>query len=704
MDYLRLSRNEQLSFLRARDPSILSGNLASKRENVRTNLMPDIQENELEEADKNIQIHLRIKYADMDESYKIEANEIQCSIPTSSSHLSNLKDIESIVKKFTFSHIFPPESTQEEIFNLVVKPKLLKFINGENSTLMSYGASGSGKTFTIVGTITDPGIIPRTLEYLFKTLPELPETPLVKPTYSTQVEMLNASHSREAILAKKNLLSLAKMTIDERHTNIYQEMQSRLSTEPAGILDDFSSVSLAVWVSFCEIYNENIHDLLTPMQKQKGNRAKLKLASYNENTYIKDLTNICVSSGIEAYQILQYGLHNLKYASTTINPHSSRSHCIFTIKIAQVVNGTNVYRLNYFNFCDLAGSERLKKTMNEGDRLKESNNINASLLVLGRCINCIRENQKRNLKKIVPYRDSKLTRLFQRALSGNESISMIVNINPTANMFEESLHTLNFSAVAKEVVVKRTPMKIKTKSRFSSYLQARNLFAANQEEDACEINRMQDLIDKLYLELERQTQYCTEQEVRIRDEIWEQQNAVIEEIKENSRQQIAANNDRYKRYIQGLKDLYEAKANQREVIDLVSSSDEDEDGNHKQQNLREEINSLKVKLTDVENENILLKNRLHDTEKTCTQAQEQIEAYKEQIITLKTEFTSKIRELDLEIVQTKNTYETALQEYEDQASMLVNENYKLVEENSELNTQIETYTEWRSLQINDIHS
>lgn len=81
----------------------------------------------------------------MDESYTIDNNAIHCSVPmSSSSHSNNLKGVDSIVKKFTFSHIFPPESTQGEIFNVVVKPKVFRFINGENATLMSYGASGSG--------------------------------------------------------------------------------------------------------------------------------------------------------------------------------------------------------------------------------------------------------------------------------------------------------------------------------------------------------------------------------------------------------------------------------------------------------------------------------------------------------------------------------------------------------------------------------
>lgn len=103
----------------------------------------------LQDDSTNIQIHLRIKKAediDKQDIYKIHNNnEIHCYLPASTSHSNNIKDVESVMKKFTFSRIFPPMSSQEEIFNLVVKPKVFKFINGDNCTLMSYGASGSGK-------------------------------------------------------------------------------------------------------------------------------------------------------------------------------------------------------------------------------------------------------------------------------------------------------------------------------------------------------------------------------------------------------------------------------------------------------------------------------------------------------------------------------------------------------------------------------
>ena len=98
-------------------------------------------------------------------------------------------------------------------------------------------------------------------------------------------------------------------------------------------------------------------------------------------------------------------------------------------------------RVSMLSFCDLAGSERIKKTMNTGDRQKEAGNINTSLLVLGRCIKAIRTNQMiKDARKhqLIPFRESKLTRLFQSYFTGSQcKVSMIVNISQSSNLFDE---------------------------------------------------------------------------------------------------------------------------------------------------------------------------------------------------------------------------------------------------------------------------
>lgn len=449
-------------------------------------------------------------------------------------------------------------------------------------------------------------------------------------------------------------------------------MQDRLSTEPGAELDGLMNLDLAVWVSFAEIYNENIYDLLAPTHKLKGNeRPRLKLGSFNENTYIKNLRNVSISSGIEAYQILQYGLHNLKYASTSINSHSSRSHSIFTIKVAQLVKGTDIFRLNYFNFCDLAGSERLKKTLNVGDRLKESNNINTSLLILGRCISCMRENQKRNTNKMIPFRESKLTRLFQRALSGLESISMIVNINPSKDMLEESLHVLNFSAIARDIVVRRSPVKLSRKIERNlrlSYLQMpSDIFNDTPKKSVQTENKeLRDIIDMLHNELEEVNKDWLEKETNIREEIVREQASIIDDMRRRYQERITALEARHREHIAALRDMYrENSVEESEVINLDSSDEE-------------------------ECENVI--------ESKCGQQQE---SYVE-IATLKSELlqqsvlidhkNEEINKLKNTIVDVETKYDETCQYYEERLNNLITENYKLAETNSELSAQVEDYS------------
>lgn len=159
-------------------------------------------------------------------------------------------------------------------------------------------------------------------------------------------------------------------------------MQERLSSEAIAMVESHPSIMVSIWVSFAEIYNENIYDLLAPITKGRP-RQKLRIGNNRGDTYIKDLTMIHTSDGMEAYQVLQYGIQNLNYAATALNSHSSRSHSIFSLKLLQTSSVDDKVYITNFNFCDLAGAERLKKTGNIGDRLKESNNINTSLMILG---------------------------------------------------------------------------------------------------------------------------------------------------------------------------------------------------------------------------------------------------------------------------------------------------------------------------------
>ncbi|XP_045462750.1 kinesin-like protein KIF11-A [Harmonia axyridis] len=456
--------------------------------------------------ENHLHIYLRIKdgITDFEDLYEVLDPQTIISKQTDGCNLMrNTKD-DVVMKKYKFTKIFGPDTKQIEIFKELVKPKLVNFINGHNSTLLTYGVSSSGKTYTVVGTAEKPGVIPRSLEYLFRTLPVLTEVPPYKPLpYGKIVRLTENEVIKERHLKKEILNSKWTNSAKCEHINTYCAMQSCMSNERfiVSLGEDFSGMSVGVWVSFAEIYNEHVYDLL---RTKKLKKEKLKMGSANGETYLKNLTLVHVTSGMEAYQVLQYGLHHLNYAKTNINNHSSRSHSVFTIWLTQAGDDPLKGFVSHFNFCDLAGAERSKKTLNVGDRLKESNNINTSLLVLARCISAVRKAQYSSNNNIIPFRESKLTQLFQKALSGLEDICMVVTINPCRELLEETQHVLNFSAIAKDIVVDESPLMISRRSeRITQFLRQRldNAIGTETANGMEELkNELAEIVSKMEME------------------------------------------------------------------------------------------------------------------------------------------------------------------------------------------------------------
>ena len=169
-------------------------------------------------------------------------------------------------------------------------------------------------------------------------------------------------------------------------------------------------------------------------------------------------------------EVLQFGLRRVRYSETGINANSSRSHTIFTMTVISSESFNFTY--STYKFCDLAGAERVKKTKNTGDRLKEAQIINSSLLVLGRCLDTVHNNQKiKKQKEIVPVRESKLTLLLQSSLLGKERFVMFVNLLPNIEFYEENLNVLNFAATAKKIIQRPAVMIQKRCTRYSLFMQ-----------------------------------------------------------------------------------------------------------------------------------------------------------------------------------------------------------------------------------------
>ncbi|XP_029416096.1 centromere-associated protein E isoform X2 [Nannospalax galili] len=205
-------------------------------------------------------------------------------------------------------------------------------------------------------------------------------------------------------------------------------------------------------VSYMEIYNETITDLLCNAQKMKP---LIIREDINRNVYVADLTEEVVYTSEMALKWISKGEKNRHYGVTKMNQRSSRSHTIFRMILESREKGESSncegsIKVSHLNLVDLAGSERAAQTGAEGVRLKEGCNINRSLFILGQVIKKLSDGQ---IGGFINYRDSKLTRILQNSLGGNAKTRIICTITPVS--FDETLTTLQFASTAK--YMKNTP-------------------------------------------------------------------------------------------------------------------------------------------------------------------------------------------------------------------------------------------------------
>ncbi|KAL8929103.1 MAG: hypothetical protein Q9172_000646 [Xanthocarpia lactea] len=356
-------------------------------------------------------------------------------------------------KKFTFDNSFWSHNTgdehyahQEDIYNALGEDFLDHNFEGYHTCIFAYGQTGSGKSYTMMGTPTQPGLIPRTCEDLF------------------------------------------------------QRIESSASP----------NISYTVRVSYFEVYNEHVRDLLGPQPRSSDPHPfYLKIReSPTEGPYIKDLTDLPVKNYHELLRYMRLGDNNRTTASTKMNDTSSRSHAVFTIMLKQIHHDlstdSTTERLARIRLVDLAGSERAKATEATGARLREGSNINKSLTTLGRVIAALADpkhsrvhnGSKTRSKDVVPYRDSILTWLLKDSLGGNSKTAMIACIAPSD--YDETLSTLRYADQAKHI---RTRAIV-------------NQDSVSAEQRDAQIAEMQDTIRELQIQVSQANQAATERRGR----------------------------------------------------------------------------------------------------------------------------------------------------------------------------------------------
>ncbi|KAG9232820.1 kinesin motor domain-containing protein [Amylocarpus encephaloides] len=282
---------------------------------------------------------------------------------------------------------------QDNLHNDLGKPLLDNAFQGYNNCIFAYGQTGSGKSYSMMGYGPEAGVIPK----------------------------------------------------------ICQDMFERI-----GSLQEDKNLRCTVEVSYLEIYNERVRDLLNP--STKGN---LKVREHpSTGPYVEDLAKLVVSSFNEIEHLMDEGNKARTVAATNMNETSSRSHAVFTLTLTQkkhdVETNMAMEKVAKISLVDLAGSERANSTGATGARLKEGAEINRSLSTLGRVIAALADLSEGKKKKgkaanQVPYRDSVLTWLLKDSLGGNSMTAMIAAISPADINFDETLSTLRYADSAKRI-------------------------------------------------------------------------------------------------------------------------------------------------------------------------------------------------------------------------------------------------------------
>ena len=334
-------------------------------------------------------------------------------------------------KDFTFDHCYDHTSTQRQVYRDLGQPMVTKALDGFNGTIFAYGQTGSGKTHSMMG-YADENVAYAEIEE--------------KDDQRGIVPQLNADLWTRLHEKVKKLTEKAEA----------EKAETVAEAEAAGTpLPDtqLPTIKFMVAVSFLEVYNEEIKDLLNPNDKKLNIREKA-----DKGIFVDGLAELIVRDTKDLLRLLYQGNAVRRVAATNMNDQSSRSHSVFTIMIDQRTSthlpGGLTKELTVkakLNLVDLAGSERANKTGAAGSTLKEGANINLSLMALGNVINALSEGTKKGQKKVIPYRDSKLTRLLQESLGGNSATLMIAAISPADYNFMETVGTLKYANRAKSI-------------------------------------------------------------------------------------------------------------------------------------------------------------------------------------------------------------------------------------------------------------
>ncbi|OMO97123.1 hypothetical protein COLO4_14868 [Corchorus olitorius] len=344
----------------------------------------------------NVQVLLRCRPLTEDEQRINVPRVISCN-----DHRREVTVVQNVANKqvdrvFTFDKVFGPKAQQRTIYDQAIVPIVNEVLDGFNCTVFAYGQTGTGKTYTMEGGM-----------------------------------MRN----------KGGDLPAEAGVIPRAVRQIFDTLEAQ-------------SADYSMKVTFLELYNEEITDLLAPEDNSRfGEDKQKKPISLMEDgkgcVVVRGLEEEAVYSANEIYTLLERGAAKRRTADTLLNKRSSRSHSVFSITVyikETTVGDEDLIKCGKLNLVDLAGSENISRSGAREGRAREAGEINKSLLTLGRVINALVEHSAH-----IPYRDSKLTRILRDSLGGKTKTCIIATISPSAHSLEETLSTLDYAYRAKNI-------------------------------------------------------------------------------------------------------------------------------------------------------------------------------------------------------------------------------------------------------------
>ena len=280
--------------------------------------------------------------------------------------------------------------SQQQVYGLAGTQMVENVLSGYNACLFAYGQTGSGKTHTMMGK---------------RDCPEM-----------------------RGIIPRLCRDLLAKTTAQK-------------------------AIKFKITISYIEIYNEMVRDLLTPKRRTDSLRVRQDPVT---GTYVEDLSVHDVVTEADILKLMSLGDTHRTVAETKMNHSSSRSHAIFKLNVSQIPvdaeNEKDGSKSSKLNLVDLAGSERVASSGAEGINFKEATKINLSLSTLGRVIDALADLANSVKGAFPPYRDSMLTWILSDSLGGNSKTAMIAAVSPSELNLDETINTLRYAARAREIV------------------------------------------------------------------------------------------------------------------------------------------------------------------------------------------------------------------------------------------------------------